>query len=360
MKFKQILPALIFATFLFLISCEKEIEFKGDEIKPLLVVNGLVIPGDTVSVKLSKSRSKLEDDFYYQIVTNAKVDLYVDDVFVETLTPVKEMVYGSDDPVTLGKYKATVLGEAGKSYRLEILADGFSPVSCVTTVPDPVEILAWDTTFNRDYNDGGYSTKNEFSVEFDDNGQQHNYYQLQSGSIEGHELVGYLPDGTTIYSDTVVVWPQMNEWLDILNAQLNDAINEADEFISGTPDNRFAIFKDDSFSGKKMKLRFQVGHNSYYYGSVNNGNENSGNFKLRDIYLYSLSKEYYEYLNTMNLHFWFDDDFFSEPVQVFSNIKGGVGIWGSATYSSFSVLEGNYPLDDKVYVDNDGSYGYYY
>ncbi|HYQ55778.1 MAG TPA: DUF4249 domain-containing protein [Draconibacterium sp.] len=358
MKLKQLISVLFSVSFLFLISCEKEIVFKGDEIKPMLVVNGLVVSGDTVTVRLSESRSKIEDRHISSVIANAKVDLYVDDVYAETLTPVKEMVYGSDVPLELGKYKATVLGEAGKTYRLEILADGFNTVRCETTVPDPVEILAWDSTtvFNTD--SYGSSGRSEFSLEFDDNGQQHNYYQLQSKSIQGQEMLGHMPDGTIIHSDTVLIRPQQYESVEILNTQLNDAINEADELITGTPDNRFAIFNDDSFNGEKMKLRFVPGYNYYtYYGNISY--DNSASFRIRDIYLYSLTEEYYNYLNTANLHFWFDEDFFSEPVQVYSNINGGIGIWGSANYASFSILEGIYPMDDKIYVEDGYSYGYY-
>nr|WP_321358764.1 DUF4249 domain-containing protein [uncultured Draconibacterium sp.] len=363
MRFKQITTVLFSVSFLFLISCEKEIVFKGDEIKPMLVVNGLVVAGDTITVRLAKSRSKLEDSYASYVITNAQVDLYVDDVFAETLTPVKEMVYGSDVPLALGKYKGTVIGEAGKNYRLEILADGFSPVRCETTVPNPVEILYWDTTTVNNLGNYGSSGRPEFSLEFDDNGQQHNYYQLQSELTQGNEVVGYMPDGTMIHSDTVLIRPQQYQRVEILNAQLNDAINEADELITGTPDNRFAIFNDDSFNGEKIKLRFVPGYNSYsggysYYGNISD--DSSANFRIRDIHLYSLSEEYYEYLNTANLHFWFDEDFFSEPVQVYSNIIGGIGIWGSANYSSFSVQEGTYPMDGKIYVESDNSYGYYY
>lgn len=357
MKLKQLISVLFSVSFLFLISCEKEIVFKGDEIEPMLVVNGLVVSGDTVTVKLSKSRSKLQDRYASSVITNAQVDLYVNDVFTETLTPVKEMVYGSDVPLALGKYQATVLGEAGKSYRLQILADGFNPVSCETIVPDPIEILDWDTITAINTGSYGYLGRPEFSLEIDDNGQHHNYYQLQSKSIEGQEMVGYMPDGTIIHSDTVLIRPEQYEWVEILNAQLNDAINEADELITGTPDNRFAIFNDDSFNGEKMKLRFELGYSSYAHGySIY---DNGANFRIRDIYLYSLSEEYYKYLNTANLHFWFDEDFFSEPVQVYSNIIGGIGIWGSASYSSFSLQEGDYPVDDKVYVERDYSHGYY-
>lgn len=357
MKFKHITQTLLFLAFLFLVSCEKEIVFKDDEIKPMLVVNGLVVSGDTISVTLSKSKSKVDDSYYSKALTNAKVDLYVNDVLAETLMPVKEKVYGSDEPVAVGKYKANILGEAGKSYRLEILADGYGLVSCETTVPNPVEIVVWDTTTVNNSSEWNVQSKTEYNIQFDDNSQQHNYYQLQAKLTEGYELLGYMPDGSVIHSDTIVIMPEKYEWVEILNPQLNEAINEADEFITGTPENRYAIFNDDSFNGNKMKLRFELGYSSYYYGS--NQYSNNTNFRIRDVSLYSLSKEYYDYLNTANLHFWFHEDFFSEPVQVYSNINGGIGIWGSASRSSFTIQEGTYPIDDKVYVERDFSYGYY-
>ncbi|MFV0589761.1 MAG: DUF4249 domain-containing protein [Draconibacterium sp.] len=358
MKNKYIFLSLLCpVVFLFFISCEKEVEFKGDELDPLIVVNGIVTEGDTVAVLLTKSKSVFEEEYLYTFVTNAEVNLYVNDVFAETLTPQKAEAWDTGELYDTGEYAGSVKAVAGKTYRLEIAVDGFDPISCETTVPKPVEILAWDTTSVGETGYSGFASITEFNVEFNDNGQQHNYYRIQSTSKGGRERIRYTPDGTMQYTDTIVIEPESSEWIDILNAQLNDAINDADEFISGTPDNRFAIFKDDSFNGSKMKLRFQIRNNFYYYyPAMGSSNESDGNFRERNISLFSLSKEYYEYLNTANLHYYFEDDFFSEPVQVYSNIKGGIGIWGAVARTSFSVLEGNYPLDDKVYVERDGYY----
>ena len=49
--------SIFFAILIFLFaSCEKEIEFKGDWVEPLLVINGLLTPDAPVAVHLSESR----------------------------------------------------------------------------------------------------------------------------------------------------------------------------------------------------------------------------------------------------------------------------------------------------------------
>jgi hypothetical protein len=49
--------------------------------------------------------------------------------------------------------------------------------------------------------------------------------------------------------------------------------------------------------------------------------------------LQSISESYYQYLKSMTSNGG-GDDFFSEPVQVYSNITNGIGILGSYTQSS--------------------------
>ncbi len=42
---------------------------------------------------------------------------------------------------------------------------------------------------------------------------------------------------------------------------------------------------------------------------------------------------------------------FAEPVPVYSNVKGGMGIFGSVAGSSVTSVLGEYPMDGKTYVD---------
>ena len=90
--------------------------------------------------------------------------------------------------------------------------------------------------------------------------------------------------------------------------------------------NRFNVFNDDLFNGKQYSLTFSVADNIDVY--------KSGKSPLvikRELYvdLQSISREYYLYLQTRSNAK--NNNFFSEPVQVYTNIDGGMGILGSYT-----------------------------
>ena len=54
--------------------------------------------------------------------------------------------------------------------------------------------------------------------------------------------------------------------------------------------------------------------------------------------LYSITEEYFRYIQTLNL---FEKDFgdpLTNPVQVFSNVTGGFGIFAGAAVSSDSIV----------------------
>jgi hypothetical protein len=51
--------------------------------------------------------------------------------------------------------------------------------------------------------------------------------------------------------------------------------------------------------------------------------------------LQSLSPSYYMYLKTREANS--DSDLFTEPVQIYTNIKGGIGIFGSYSNSTHRI-----------------------
>ena len=107
---------LLAFSFIFLTSCEKEIEFNGEHTAPRLVINSLIEAGQPVSARIGKSIFFLDNDN----------DMQCPDDMVATLT-VNGNLYGIMNPVACdvllhvrqkGIFKATIAPFQATSSRL--------------------------------------------------------------------------------------------------------------------------------------------------------------------------------------------------------------------------------------------------
>lgn len=346
-----------------LFSCEKTIEFKGDNMEPKIVVNSILVVGEPISVQIMKSRSLLSDRPFIEALPEAKALLYEDGVLLEALDTL-HLPYPSNNGETLMIFSGFVgktIPKPGKTYRLEVSNDGLQPVSCETTVPQTVEIVKIDTITEYTVSEGNQYPQPRLKItfHFSDPAAKENYYRIESRMTEGyvknnHQL--HIP--SFIPSDTIVVRPDRINRLELTDPVFKSE-GQANEVIFGSPDNRFSIFDDALIDGKDYGLMLFNIANFYDYGT-SKGLE-YGNFRLQTISLISLSKEYHDYLHSVNYHSWYSDDFFSEPYPVLSNVRGGMGIFGSSNISTAEILFGEYPMAGKTYIDSPrygGGYGY--
>ena len=359
-------------------SCEKTIDFKGDYVEPKIVVHGNLAQGYPVRARVYKSRSLLSEEEFYNSLPNAIVKLYADDIYIETLeyagrvdTFRKQLPYDvvKEYTFTNGAYSGKTIAEVGKTYRLEVTCDGFEPVTCKTELPEPVEITKVDTVTEIMETGNGSVKYFWIYVHFHDPAGTQNYYMLQSDKTTGRVL-NYFDQYSGepfVPSDTILVNLGSYTGIQFADPVFNNN-NQADDVIMGSPNNQYGIFKDSQIDGKDYKLGvafydryYGGGYNPYPGGGYGNGNIlgdgfEYGNFSSLNIKLVSITKEYYNYLNTANYHFWFSDDPFSEPVPVASNIIGGMGIWAATSASEVKVVQGIYPMPGKTYINE---YEYY-
>ncbi len=366
---------IAFASLLY--SCEKTIDFEGDNMESKIVVHGNLIAGYPVRAQVYKSRSLLSDEEFYSSLTNAEVKLFENDVYIETLeyagrvdTFRKQLPYDvfKEYIFTIGSYSAKTVAKVGKTYRLDISCNGFDPVTCETTVPAPVQITKVDTVTEIIEMDYGTVKNSWIYIYFHDPAGTQNYYMLQSGKLSGRVLNYYDKQSGEPYvpSDTILVRNDSYSSIQLADPIFNNN-SQADDIVLGSPNNRFAIFKDTQIDGKEYKL--SLIYNDSYYGGViyspyegGGGNikpiddSEYGNFISLNIQFVSITKDYYDYLNTANYHFWFSDDPFSEPVPVASNVIGGMGSWGASSSSEINIVKGIYPMPGKTYIKE---YEYY-
>jgi len=342
-------------------SCEKTIDFNGEGTVPMIVVNGLVVPGEPIEVSVTKSQSFLADSYFFETLTDAKADLYVNGEFAETLHLMEvdgsEIIHHYYPDYVKYAFRGETIAENGKTYRLEVAREGLQSVSCETSVPDAVELLAVDTATEFVPVDYGTQEMFEIKIKFHDNAKTGNLYRVQVDQINGINKNYYL--GEVESSDTVLLREESALNLDLFDQVFGSKTDEADEIVAGTPDNKYALFDDTQINGKEytVKVRLSYNYNVYRQYPLD---EESGNFLERKIVLYALSPEYYEYLKSATNHFYYADDYFSEPVPVYSNVRGGTGIFAALDWVSNSIVLGTYPMEGKVYTKGYNSGGYYY
>ena len=319
---------------LFLTSCEKEIEFKGEQTDPKLVINGLMEPGQPVKANISKSYFFLDNP-----ATTAPNDL-VATLYVNG-NPIGELMQQTDT-IFLGGYTYDELGNiipyyklttsfvndyrphSGDIIKITASANGFDDVEATTSpLPKAVEpqihteVTRWDAWYQHEYN---YET-NEMEEDStlwiwvnvdltlditDPNPGQGDYFKIR---IENRKVDMYSLNSIRTYFE------------------YDDPV-----FGSALPDNEYidfddletkpqGVFTDVLFDGRsyqlKLKMRVEMTVDEEY----------DPDFFQLPIRLEHLSKEYYYYLNTcdqgdMSMQIW------AEPIQTYSNVKGGYGIVG--------------------------------
>jgi len=311
---------LILLVVLIVSSCQKVIEFSGSITDPQMVVNCLLTPDSVVSAQVSQSRFFLSNSATFESIDNANVSLYVNGLLKEN------NLKGKTNGVYAGVYKPI----AGDSINLKIKIPGKDDITCSTTIPQPVgpfwinsnlELTGINTPITTPKTGGalgldtiGISVGRRMflSLTFKDNPDVTNYYRL----------VVY----TKTYSGTKVSTDYTFYFDDIVSGNSTGDVVGPPTSLSS---NKFNVFSDELFNGKQYSLKFSVDNNFNSYFPGHNKPQPS---KSLFVNLQSISKSYYLYLQTRsNIK---TNSFFAEPVQVYSNINGGVGIMGGYTNSN--------------------------
>ncbi len=367
-------------------SCEKTIEFKSDFIQPKIVVNSVLRAGtDRIIVQVEKSRTVLDDKSFFEALPDAQVTLFENGEFVAELgylavvdTFTEYLNYGvvKKYPYEHGVYiDSSFIVKPGSTYRLEVKNDGLEPVVCETTVPYPVPLKKMDYKMEKIPDQFmGYIYKVKLNLQIADPENEDNFYRIMAFKNRGIELAflkngyyggygGYGGSGGYGYSS-----PYDN--LDSI--AVTDTIIQSREY----PNFVFSMDPVLTTNANADVLGTETDINEFFSDELMNGNYNLSYWvnTYRDVYtqfdeyleiittVNSLSKELYLYSKSRLQQSLADGNPFAEPVPVYSNVAGGLGIFGSESVNNIRVVIGEYPVEGKIYIDeydyrrNDYSY----
>ncbi len=332
-------PSILISLFVLVFaaqSCEKEIEFNAEVTEPMLVLNSLV-EGETswVKVKFSKSLFFLESG-RPQFVEGGRIQLWVNDAFRGELKDDGEGIYSLDTRVLAGdriRYRA----EAPPSLNLpSVVAETHVPLrAAVLAVDSTATILQEDSIINiassslNGYLGKAQHCKFRFVVKVSDPPGERNYYRLQvKRKLFSEALLQAFKDvekTNFVFDDPVVL-----------------ASNNGAAIPFGTEGNgreEMYIFSDELFDGKVYPLSFSI--SAYRYFLLPNEQVIYPQKPHDEIYidLQSISLDFYRYLRSLGmLNGQGQGDPFSEPVQIHTNVSGGLGVVASYTSSQHLIL----------------------
>ena len=282
--------------------CEKIIDINIPDSERKVVVNGIISADQTLSVNLSKSLTVLEpDELVY--LTGADVNLFNGAVMVGKLA--------AD---TAGQYFLPGFKpQTGLTYRLTVDYPGLKSIEATTTVPEMVPITSYDTLITT--SEWGYKDY-RLKVVFDDPENVPNYYGL-SVFITFKEI-DYLtmePTGKVI-------------------TRLLYIYSDSDLFLKDESHNYGGkiYFDDLLFDGQNKTT--EVGIYDYMFYEADTVQV--------EVHLEQLDPSYYKYVVSNEAYQSAHNNPFAEPVQVYTNVSGGFGIFSSYSFASrsFTVIGG--------------------
>lgn len=313
--------ALLYLTvFMLFASCEKEIEFKGDITEPLLVLNGFALPDSLLVFRLTESRFFLEEADSFPTVRDADVRLYVDGMYKEDLQSQQN-----------GYYYSSYRPKQGEVLSLEAQAPGFEAVKAETRLPLQAELLEVDTSITK--------VGEQYALSYDYDVEAQEYIIDTVGVYTNYEVSMNLkfkdPPASGDYYRVLVkqFFSEGENFYEFYDFYVNNFYTtEMGDLLSLTEtQNDYHIYADELFNAKVVDMKLNFGTYSYYdyqRGPISSG----ARFQVQ---LQNISQSYYLYLKTLSAY-QNAVEFFAEPIQIYSNVQNGVGLF--AAYSS-SVIE---------------------
>lgn len=304
-------------------SCYQEINLDEYRTAPKIVINCAAFTDVPLTVSVTRTWFYTENTPYVKL-PNAKVELYVNDNFVEQMKwqPLKtETETRSSVPDSV--FASGYIPKGGDRIKIVASNPGYQTVYAEDVVPHEVPIINLKhierkVTINSQnyYYENGQMIEDKdyievtYNVTFQDIADQDNYYVIQvSGPWNG---------GGYMYVDLSYIDP-------ILKDQ-NTAIDNALGF-DGVNNRSGCLFTDRDIKGKEYTLKLKELISARLSDP-----------KKRRITLYSLSESYYQYILSLQkvagstVSGGLGNIGFAEPIKVYSNVVDGTGILGTSQY----------------------------
>ncbi|HNZ71843.1 MAG TPA: DUF4249 domain-containing protein [Prolixibacteraceae bacterium] len=330
-------------------ACSTEVEFKGEELEPKLVVNSICLVDSLLEVEVSATKLIPGFESKFRFIPNATVKVFVDDEETEVLQCVNvgDSVRAKLEDLFLARYSGKTVVKSGKKYRVEVSHPDFKHVAVgemTGAMPVLIESAFVEVVKNDDILDNS-SSKVNASITFTDTPDEENYYRLYVYLSVGEGFETTKPNGEEGIRVLVMDY--------FVNQQLtsSDPVfsnnNDPNNILGETSSFGYTIFDDKLLKGKPYELSFEL--YEHWAWDMAHVDTTMGGYYIVHFELQSITKDVYYYLKSIDDSNESGMGLFTEPVQVYSNIANGLGIFGAASSSTYNIQYGRYPIDGVDY-----------
>ncbi len=299
------------------ISCMEVLEIELEPEDKKLVMNSLISPDSLIKVNLSKSINSLDGDAFIKFIDDAEVKLYENGQFIENLNYDSCGYYVSSQKPDLNKeYKVIATHENYpeieaqtiipynvpiENFRVEIEIDSFTE-----TWTDPVTGETFDTTL--------YEVTGEGTAEivFNDPAKTDDFYMITFTIIK--PIYTWDNQGNMY----ITGYQRAPVWANIEGNEENMNYFTINQYMQGY------FFNDVLFNGEEKTVHAKIDTWSIF--DYNTQGLPESPFY---VHLYSISEELYQYMISYDKYQQNVANPFSEPVNIFSNVKNGLGLFAS-------------------------------
>lgn len=256
--------------------------------QPKIVLNGLLTPGSCFSVHVSSSHFVL-DNQELESLWDARVSVYEG-----------EKQLGILQHQDSGYYRLEgVYPQPGKRYTLRAEYDGLEPVSATETLLSPPEDVQLKVEkFTEPTQFGNENVKYRLTFRLDDPAGEKNYYMFRAiERIARRHFSDNDPDDEGFYTFLLGI----------------ESPDSSLEFLYHS--NSGLALSDTYFNGQSYEVILDTGFNNLW-------EESEQYFSM-----YRISESAYLYFKSSQENYEAWIEVFAEPVRVYSNVKGGYGIW---------------------------------
>jgi hypothetical protein len=288
-------------------SCEKVIEFNGEQTDPYAVIYSAMESDSTLQVRLTYSRFFLSSTDF-SVINNATIHLYSNGVEVPQATNDRSCYYFGYHP------------QPGDTLNIKVEVPGYKRgiLTAGTRVPAKPKVEYVGYTMKSDDDANPYY---DIHLRLTDP-KGNNYYTIKVDALRNK----YDTSGVSHYSYESY-WFKCHEPLfgDVAGVSALTDITEEDAYTELT-------FSDANFDGRTIDFHLRC---DKIYGS------GADTLPLIRINLISLNQDLYRYTTTQkeaenNLNDG-ASSFFSEAVQVYTNVKNGIGVFGAKSSTSLQI-----------------------
>lgn len=286
---KYWIPALLLLGTTIFSACEKEVKFEIPESEKGLVLNALMRKDSSILVRVSYLKS-LNDR--QTRLAGAVVKLYRDDEWVEDLLP-----------TTINKYPyytSSTNATPGHLYRITATVEGYGTIEGTDYIPESPQTSA-EEIFNVPDPQNGLKVHLHFTLH--DAATTKNYYRLR---VMARQTWGQ--SDSTLY-------PREFRFK---NADMGETTSDGNRITYVE-----YFFEDGNFNGSAKNIQLELFGNDFGTGI------DTTTYQLE---VTALTENSYHYLRTRDAARDNDNDPFTEPSSVFTNIKNGQGIVGGIAY----------------------------